>query len=112
MWCLHGMLSALLFVGSSGRTSPACRERWPISCHGRGVSSFLVGGATYGLVQFITAGSCPSSTACFSGALISPTDPIAVLGILKLVGASKKLIAHRRRASSTTAPAWCCSWSC
>ena len=90
----HGMLSALLFAGSLHvNLASLSRERWPILTLATGgvlLSSFLVGGIAYGLVQL--AGWQVSFIYCLLfGALISPTDPIAVLGILKLVGASKKL---------------------
>ena len=90
----HGMLSALLFAGSLHvNLASLSRERWPILSLATGgvlMSSFLVGGATYGLVQ-LAGWQLPFIYCLLFGALISPTDPIAVLGILKLVGASKKL---------------------
>ena len=53
-------------------------------------STFLVGGFSYGLLNLI--GLEVDFIYCLLfGALISPTDPIAVLGILKQAGAPKKL---------------------
>jgi CPA1 family monovalent cation:H+ antiporter len=53
-------------------------------------STFLVGGATFLILQLV--GFNIDFIYCLLfGALISPTDPIAVLGILKKVGAPKKL---------------------
>jgi CPA1 family monovalent cation:H+ antiporter len=90
----HGMLSALLFAGSLHvNLSSLSRERLPImtlATAGVLISTFLVGGAAYGLARLAGLEISPLYCLLF-GALISPTDPIAVLGILKLVGASKKL---------------------
>ena len=54
------------------------------------VSTFLVGGITYGLLQLLNIPVAFIYCLLF-GALISPTDPIAVLGILKKAGVPKKL---------------------
>ncbi|MCB1915320.1 MAG: sodium:proton antiporter [Rhodocyclaceae bacterium] len=90
----HGMLSALLFAGSLHVNLANLRaERLPIialATVGVLASTFLVGGIAYGLSSLAGVGLSPIHCLLF-GALISPTDPIAVLGILKLVGASKKL---------------------
>ena len=90
----HGMLSALLFAGSLHVNLANLKaERLPIitlATLGVLASTFLVGGIAYGLSSLAGLGLSPIHCLLF-GALISPTDPIAVLGILKLVGASKKL---------------------
>ncbi|WP_019668153.1 cation:proton antiporter [Eudoraea adriatica] len=88
------MLSFLLFAGALHTDLQKLRElRWPIlifATFGVLVSTFLVGSIVYfmlhgiGLeVQFINC--------LLFGALISPTDPIAVLGILKKANVPKKL---------------------
>ncbi|MCB1958367.1 MAG: cation:proton antiporter, partial [Rhodocyclaceae bacterium] len=90
----HGMLSALLFAGSLHVNLANLKaERLPIitlATVGVLASTFLVGGIAYGLAQ-LAGMPIPLIYCLLFGALISPTDPIAVLGILKLVGASKKL---------------------
>ena len=88
------MLSFLLFAGALHTNFQQLKiQRWPIlmfSTLGVLVSTFLVGIAMFyilplfGLeVEFIYC--------LLFGALISPTDPIAVLGILKKAGVPKKL---------------------
>ena len=68
-------------------------QRWPImvfSTLGVLVSTFLVGTSMYYLLQLM--GMEISFIYCLLfGSLISPTDPIAVLGILKKAGAPKQL---------------------
>ena len=88
------MLGFLLFAGALHTDLDKIREqRWPIlafATFGVLVSTFLIGSATYFLLPL--AGLEVDFIYCLLfGALISPTDPIAVLGILKKVGAPKKL---------------------
>ncbi|QIE59275.1 sodium:proton antiporter [Rasiella rasia] len=88
------MLSFLLFAGALHTNFAQLKiQRWPVlvfSTVGVLISTFLVGGAMYYVLQFI--GLPVDFIYCLLfGALISPTDPIAVLGILKKVGAPKKL---------------------
>ena len=91
---LDVMLSFLLFAGAMHTNFDQLKvQRYPIllfATIGVLVSTFLVGGASYFLlgamginVQFINC--------LLFGALISPTDPIAVLGILKKANVPKKL---------------------
>jgi len=54
------------------------------------LSTFLVGGATWGIVGLLGL-ELPFIYCLLFGALISPTDPIAVLSIMKSAGASKSL---------------------
>ena len=91
---LDVMLSFLLFAGALHTNFEQLKvQRWPIlvfSTLGVLVSTFLVGtGMYYGLQLF----SLPVSYihCLLFGALISPTDPIAVLGILKKAGVPKNL---------------------
>lgn len=91
---LEGMLSFLLFAGSLHVDFTQLRtQRWPIllfATLGVITSTFLIGGATYFMLQLL--GIPIDFIYCLLfGALISPTDPIAVLGILKKAGVPKKL---------------------
>jgi len=91
---MDGMLSLLLFAGALhvdfGKLST---YRWPIlvfATIGVLISTFLVGGLTYGLLNVV--GMPIDFIYCLLfGALISPTDPIAALGILQKLGVPKKL---------------------
>lgn len=88
------MLSFLLFAGALHTNFTQLRvQRGPIlafATFGVLVSTFLVGISIFYLVQML--GIEVSFINCLLfGALISPTDPIAVLGILKKAGAPKKL---------------------
>lgn len=91
---LDVMLGFLLFAGAMHTNFDQLKvQRWPIllfATVGVLTSTFLVGGMSYYLfnalgheVQFIHC--------LLFGALISPTDPIAVLGIMKKAGVPKKL---------------------
>ncbi len=91
---LEVMLSFLLFAGALHTNFDQLKvQRWPIlsfATFGVLISTFLVGGLTYGLLGLL--GIQAEFIHCLLfGALISPTDPIAVLGILKKVGVPKKL---------------------
>jgi len=88
------MLSFLLFAGALHTNFTQLKvQRWPIlifATFGVLVSTFLVGGVMFYVLQLL--GLQVSFINCLLfGALISPTDPIAVLGILKKAGAPKKL---------------------
>lgn len=88
------MLSFLLFAGALHTNFEQLKvQRWPIlifSTLGVLVSTFLVGTAMFYILQIF--GFDVSFVYCLLfGALISPTDPIAVLGILKKAGVPKKL---------------------
>jgi CPA1 family monovalent cation:H+ antiporter len=88
------MLSFLLFAGALHTNFEQLRvQRWPIlvfSTLGVLVSTFLVGTLMFYLLQLFQMDVNFIYCLLF-GALISPTDPIAVLGILKQAGAPKKL---------------------
>ena len=91
---LDVMLSFLLFAGALHTNFQQLKvQRWPIlvfSTLGVLVSTFLVGISTYYVLQLL--GMEISFIYCLLfGSLISPTDPIAVLGILKKAGAPKQL---------------------
>jgi CPA1 family monovalent cation:H+ antiporter len=91
---LHGMLSFLLFAGALHiNLGDLIERRWSIgilATLGTLMSTFLVGTFTwFGLRWF---GFELSYIYCLLfGALISPTDPIAVLSILKTTSAPKSL---------------------
>lgn len=83
---MNFMLSFLLFAGAIHiDANKLKKERWPIlllATFGTLLSTFLVGGGTwllFGLFHF----PVPFIYCLLFGALISPTDPIAVLAILK-----------------------------
>ncbi len=91
---LHGMLSFLLFAGALHvNLHDLAQQRWVVATLATaGVigSTFLVGGGAYLLFGAIGL-DVPILYCLLFGALISPTDPIAVMGILKSAGASKSL---------------------
>lgn len=88
------MLSFLLFAGALHTNFEQLKvQRWPIlvfSTLGVLVSTFLVGTSMYYLLQLLDMNISFIYCLLF-GSLISPTDPIAVLGILKKAGAPKQL---------------------
>ncbi len=91
---LDEMLSFLLFAGALHTNFQQLKvQRWPIlvfATIGVLTSTFLIGGTMYYVLQLL--GMNIEFIYCLLfGALISPTDPIAVLGILKKAGAPKKL---------------------
>ena len=91
---LDVMLSFLLFAGALHTNFEQLKlHRKPIMAFatlGTVVSTFLSGIIVYYLLMLI--GFQVDFVYCLLfGALISPTDPIAVLGIMKKVGAPKKL---------------------
>lgn len=91
---LDEMLSFLLFAGALHTNFDQLKiQRSPIllfSTLGVLTSTFLVGIAMFFALQLINLDVSFINCLLF-GALISPTDPIAVLGILKKAGVPKKL---------------------
>ncbi len=91
---LEGMLGFLLFAGALHiDLNDLASNKWSIGTFATvGVvgSTFLIGGAAYLLSMALSLGLTWLDCLLF-GALISPTDPIAVLGILRKVGAPKNL---------------------
>lgn len=88
------MLSYLLFAGALHTNFQQLKvQRWPVfvfATFGVMVSTFLVGTIMFYAIQIV--GLEVNFIYCLLfGALISPTDPIAVLGILKQAKAPKKL---------------------
>ena len=91
---LDVMLSFLLFAGALHTNFQQLKvQRKPIltfATFSTLTSTFLVGVFSYFLLKLINL-DIDFIYCLLFGALISPTDPIAVLGILKQVGAPKKL---------------------
>ena len=91
---LHGMLSFLLFAGALHiNLGDLAKQKWVISTLATvGVigSTFLTGLLTWWVLKLLHI-QVPWIYCLLFGALISPTDPIAVLSILKQAGVSKSL---------------------
>ncbi len=85
---MEGFLSALLFAGAVHvDLSEVAQRKWAIALMaslGVLISTFLVGGAIWLLAGLVGVGM-PFIWALVFGALISPTDPVAVLSVLKRV---------------------------
>ena len=91
---LDGMLSMLLFAGALHvNVSDLRRYKLPIgilACVGTLISTVIIAAALYVVVPLL--GFNLSFIWCLLfGALISPTDPIAVMGILRSAGAPKSI---------------------
>ncbi|WP_437944055.1 sodium:proton antiporter [Sorangium sp. So ce281] len=91
---MQGMLGFLLFAAALHvNLAELKKQRVVIGILATGgvlMSTVLVGGMTYALMTLMGVHIRPVYCLLF-GALISPTDPIAVLGVLKHVGAPKEL---------------------
>jgi CPA1 family monovalent cation:H+ antiporter len=91
---LHGMLSFLLFAGALHvNLYDLAEQKWAIAILATASvvgATFLIGGGAYLLFGALGL-KIPLIYCLLFGALISPTDPIAVLGILKSAGAPKTL---------------------
>jgi len=91
---LHGMLAFLLFAGSIHVKLDELGREWAaislLAIVGTLASTFIVGGATWLILGWLGL-DIPFLHGLLFGALISPTDPIAVLGIMKSAGASRQL---------------------
>jgi CPA1 family monovalent cation:H+ antiporter len=91
---LHGMLSFLLFAGAIHvNLEDLAEQRWVIAMLATASvlgATFIIGYLGYGLFALLGL-DVPLIYCLLFGALISPTDPIAVLGILKGAGAAKSL---------------------
>ncbi|WP_217531653.1 cation:proton antiporter [Vibrio metschnikovii] len=91
---LKGILGFLLFAGGLGIKLPNLKEqKWEITVLALGAtlfSTFFIGLALYAFCQFI--GIQLDLIYCLLfGSLISPTDPIAVLAIVKKLNAPKRI---------------------
>ena len=91
---MHGMLSFLLFAGALHVDLNELKEqKWVIASLatiGILTSTFLIGTVSWYVLGWLDI-SLPFIYCLLFGALISPTDPIAVMGILKTTGAPKTL---------------------
>jgi monovalent cation:H+ antiporter, CPA1 family len=91
---MHGMLSFLLFAGALHvNLNDLADQKWVIGILATfgTVSSAFVVASLFWLLASLLGAPLPFIYCLLFGALISPTDPIAVLGILKSAGASKSL---------------------
>ena len=91
---LHGMLGFLLFAGAlQVNLSELAQRKWAVTMLATGgvvLSTVLVAGMTYFLLQALDIPARFLYCLIF-GALISPTDPIAVLAILRSAGVPKEM---------------------
>ncbi len=91
---LHGMLSVLLFAGALHINLHALRKAkmtvFILATVGVVLATFITGTLTWWGASLLGI-SLPFAYALLFGALISPTDPIAVMGILKSSGATESL---------------------
>lgn len=91
---MGAMLNFLLFAGAIHVSMQDLhKQRMPIlilSTIGVTLSTFLVGGLMYGLLLTLEM-EVPLIQCLVFGALISPTDPLAVIAILKRAGISKPI---------------------
>ena len=80
-------LGFLIFVGAyKADASTMSRDRYLIltfATIGILISTFIIGGLVFGIVRLLGLDGVPFVHCLLFGALISPTDPIAVLAILK-----------------------------
>jgi len=83
---LHGMLCFLLFAGALHiNLGELLARKWAIgslATLGVALSTLIVGGCSYIFFDLLGL-SIPLMVCLVFGALISPTDPVAVLGVLK-----------------------------
>jgi CPA1 family monovalent cation:H+ antiporter len=91
---LHGMLSFLLFAGAMHiKLDDLTSQKWAITIlatAGVVASTFIVGGLTWIVLNLLNIQASFIFCLLF-GALISPTDPVAVISILKTAGVPKSL---------------------
>jgi CPA1 family monovalent cation:H+ antiporter len=91
---MKGLLSFLLFAGALHVDLSALAERkWAIaamSTFGVVISTAIVGGGAFVIFQ-ATGQTVPLTYCLVFGALISPTDPVAVMSILKKVAVPPSL---------------------
>ena len=91
---LNVMLSFLLFAGAAHiNVANLKEEKWPIIFFAFGgtiISTFAIAHLMYLVLQLLSM-ETPYIYCLLFGALISPTDPIAVLSIVKKLNLSKRL---------------------
>ncbi|HWE02018.1 MAG TPA: sodium:proton antiporter [Tepidisphaeraceae bacterium] len=90
----HGLLPFLLFAGALHVDLNDLKREWLavtlLALLGTAVSMFAVAGGLYLILSWLGL-PAPWIGCLLFGALISPTDPVAVLGIMKAVGAPKAI---------------------
>jgi len=86
---LEGMLGLLLFAGALHVKVEELRQKLPVvllmASLGVAISTLVIGSA------FSVITGIPLLVALVFGAIITPTDPVAVLGVLKTAGVNKSL---------------------
>ncbi len=91
---MQGMLSLLLFAGALHVDLSELRAyKWQVgilAVFGTLISTALVGFGLWAVLPY-TGVALPLPYCLIFGALISPTDPVAVMGVLKSAGAPKSL---------------------
>jgi len=91
---MKGMLSFLLFAGALHvDLSELLNRKWAIgsiATVGVAIATFVVGFATYAVARVVGI-DMPLPWCLVFGALIAPTDPVAVLGMLKSIEIPKSL---------------------
>ncbi|MGD8106268.1 cation:proton antiporter [Pantoea sp. FN0302] len=91
---MQGMLSLLLFAGALHVDLHKLRAyRWQVASLaiiGTAFSTVIIGVCLWGILT-LTSLQLPFAYCLIFGALISPTDPIAVIGILRSAGAPKNV---------------------
>ncbi|MDP6183124.1 MAG: sodium:proton antiporter [Gammaproteobacteria bacterium] len=91
---MHGMLSFMLFAGALHVDFSAFRDRAKaiavMASVGTLVSTFVIGGSLWAVMGLLGT-EVPFIWALVIGALISPTDPVAVLGLFKTVSVPESL---------------------
>jgi len=91
---MQGMLSLLLFAGALHVDLSELKAlRWPVASLaliGTLVSTLIVGYGIWAALPWVGL-ELPLMYCLLFGALISPTDPVAVMGIVKSAGAPKNL---------------------
>jgi len=94
---MHGMLCFLLFAGAmSVDLDELLAQKWRIAALATGsvlISTAITGALMWGVFRLIGA-DVPLAVCFVFGALISPTDPVAVMGLLKEMRAPKSLEAQ------------------
>ena len=91
---LHGMLAFLLFAGALHLNLNDLAREWGaitvLALVGTALSTFAIGGGLWFVLKWAGV-PIPMIHCMLFGALISPTDPVAVLAILKSAGAPRSV---------------------
>jgi CPA1 family monovalent cation:H+ antiporter len=91
---LHGMLAFLLFAGALHLNLNDLAKEWgaitALALIGTALSTFAIGGGLWFVLKWVGL-PIPLIHCMLFGALISPTDPVAVLAILKSAGAPRSI---------------------